>query len=151
MLAVPPSYWEGLSLSHRWRHPLTPQIHFVVIVTFCLRWAMGLFVTLRPWLASSLWRRSYFNFPAYFFVLFTRQPGWSCTLHTQGMEFKSCCIGVQPHNRLPHRGRGGQTQSGFSQRTHCLCFLVPLSIWSSYLAYDPGTVAVIICSALFRT
>lgn len=148
-LAVPPSSWEGWPLSHRWRHPLTPQIHFVVVVTFCLRWAMGLFVTLWPWLALSLWRPSYLNFPAYFFLL------WSCTLHTQGMEFKSCCIRVQPHNRQSHRGCRGQTPSEFSQQTLYLrgffFFLVPLSIWSSSLAYDTGTVAVIVCSALFRT
>lgn len=153
-LAVPPSSWEGLPLSHRWRHPLTPQIHFVVVVTFCLRWAMGLFVTLRSWLASSLWQPSYLNFPACFFLLFARQPSCPALSTPRGWCSSLAAYECSPTTGSPTEAAEARLRQNFLSKpitSVVFFFLVPLSIWSSSLAYDTGTVAVIVCSALFRT
>lgn len=88
---------------------------------------------------SSLWWLSYLNFPAYFFLPGSPAPhpgdGVQVLLHTS----------AAPQLAVPQKPRRPDSISIFSANPLPPFFGSP-QIWSSYLAYDTGTVAVIICS-----
>lgn len=97
---------------------------------------MGLFVTLWPWLDGACGDcPTSTSLPISFHQ--------AAQLHTQGMVFKSCC---SPTNGSPTEATEARLHQHFLSKPITSVFSVPLGIWSSHLAYDTGTVAVMICS-----